>query len=401
MDRVSHTVSRLFAAVLFAALLLAPGSVPAVEWEPYGFIRFDAHYDDSRMQDHQFPMWVLSEDERAGPKDNSDANVHPRLTRLGSRFTGFDVGPDWKLRGVIEIDFQNGGSESREIIRMRHGYVEIARGDWRLLAGQTWDLMSPLFPAVNNDGMMWNAGNLGDRRPQARLTWAPAVAGGELQIAVAAGQTGAVDNQDLDGDGAIDGIDAAEPNWQTRAGFARALPNGGKVQCGAWGTYAKEETVHPVAGERTFETWAGGVDLKLWPVSRFGIEGEIWAGENLSDVRGGIAQGVNPLTGNEVAAQGGWAQLVLDAGGGVTLLAGYSLDDPDDEDVPTLEEVSCKKPGISSTGRTRNEVMWGMVRYRPWQPLVLAGEYQYWTTEFAGLDEGDDNRVDVHVTLLF
>ena len=66
--------ARAVAAVFLVVLALAgrghasSSSPPPVQF--YGFLRLDGVYDDSRMQHHQYAFWVLSEDEKAGPKDD-------------------------------------------------------------------------------------------------------------------------------------------------------------------------------------------------------------------------------------------------------------------------------------------------------------------------------------------
>src|SRR5213075_2902130 len=80
------------------------------------------------------------------------------------------------------------------------------------LFGQTWDIISPLFPSPNDDTLMWNAGNIGDRRPQFRYTYEPARR--PLSVSVGLGLTGAIDAQDLDANGIRDGEDSGLPNVQ-------------------------------------------------------------------------------------------------------------------------------------------------------------------------------------------
>ena len=74
--------------------------------------------------------------------------------------------------GLIEIDFYGGGAENKPRPQLRHAYADIAWVDsgWNMLAGQTWDLISPLNPWTLNYSVAWWAGNIGFRRPQIRLT---------------------------------------------------------------------------------------------------------------------------------------------------------------------------------------------------------------------------------------
>ena len=362
-------------------ILMSAGTAASGETRFYGFIRFDAILDDSRLSHHQFPNWVLSEDPSRGGENNGHFGMHPRLTRMGVKFKPVDLENDRSLRGVIETDFQNGGSESRQILRIRHAYFNLRMGAFHFLAGQTWDLISPLYPAANIDGLMWNTGNLGDRHPQARLTYKPA--NGHLNAALALGQTGAVDRKDLDGNGVLDGSEAMQPFVQARVGLAL-----NKIKAGAWFHRGAEETATPVGGDSSFTSSVVGVDASVPLGSRLTIEGEGWSGSNLSDIRGGIGQGINLETGEEISSSGGWAHLAVRPAEGWKLFAGAMIDTPDEDDVP-------------EGGRTRNQALYLVGHYRPWKKFQAGLEYINWETEYKGLEAGTANRVDLHFTYYY
>ncbi len=392
-------------APLTAVILAFTGVASAgrADIEPYGFVRFDAIYDDSPMQQQQYAFWVLNEGKGGEGGGDPRATLHPRLTRLGLRITPYDIGDGAVARATVEVDFQNGGKESREMLRLRHGYFEIAAGDFCFLAGQTWDVIAPLFPAANNDGMMWNAGNLGDRRPQARVTWAPSSGAKGLRVAVAVTQVGAVDGADLDGNGTLDGIDGARPGIEGRIGIASKHREGGgpEIRAGIWGHRANLETATQVGGKTDFESWSAGGDLFFRLSNRFSFEGEAWTGKNLSDVRGGIGQGINMVTGRGISSIGGWAQLAVKPAKKWSLFIGATLDDPDDGD---LAEDTAEEPREATGGdppRTRNRALFGVVRFRPWPMFRLGVEYLNWKTEYAGKGKGTDNRFDTHGTFYF
>lgn len=215
----------------------------------YGFLRLDFQYDDSRANNAQTIGWILSEDPTApsgganpvgaNGRNNENFNMHPRLTRFGVDLDGGVVQSlaGAKLTGKVEVDFFNSGlagqSESREALRMRHGWLKLTWGDLSLLAGQTNDLISPLFPVVNADLVMWGAGNLGDRRPQVRIDWAKPMGESKLLLQAMAGLTGADDNQNLDANGSLfrDGDTSGRPTLQARAAFAFPMA-GGKAEVG-------------------------------------------------------------------------------------------------------------------------------------------------------------------------
>ena len=72
--------------------------------------------------------------------------------------------------GKIEIDFQGAcdGTDNKGAVLLRHAYVEVENDDFRLLAGQTWDVISPLNPGMLMYSVGWEAGNIGYRRAQLR-----------------------------------------------------------------------------------------------------------------------------------------------------------------------------------------------------------------------------------------
>lgn len=339
----------------------------------HGFVRLDVIFDDSRMQNPQFPFFVLSEPDGSDP----ELTIHPRLTRVG-------LDAEQRLEdtvdvaGKIEIDFQAGGSESRQLIRLRHGYLALESGMVEVLAGQTWDLISPLWPAANNDGMMWNAGNLGDRRPQLRVTALPALGAGTLRLAAAAGLTGAIDGQDVDMNGRPDGLDATLPTAQMLAEMRLAPLLGG-----VWAHYARES----LDDGTDFESLAVGAHVKLDITEDIWVQGEGWYGQNLDDVRGGIGQNVN-AGGEEIRSTGGWIEAGARPLPPYQVAVGFTIDDPIDEDVD---------PGA----RERNMALYLAQQLRPWKPVMFALEYLFWTTDYQDAARGRAHRVDAHASFFF
>ena len=347
--------------------------------QPYGFVRLDVIFDDSRLSHPQFPNYVQSEP--AG--SDGSLTIHPRLTRFGVKIAKQEVTSNVNVSGQIEIDFQNGGSESRQTPRMRHGFATLHFENAELLLGQTWDLISPLYPAPNSDGLMWNAGNMGDRRPQLRATLTPN--GGNLKLAGALAMPNAVDRKDLDGNGGIPGFDGADAGIPLVEGLIEVNTNG--LRLGAWGHWGREKTATPVGGKTAFDTYSLGGHFRI-PFGKAWIQGEAFYGQNLSDLRGGIGQNVNTITGQEIQSKGGWAEIGIKATDTVTLTAGGTLDDPKDGHIPT-------------GGRTLNHTLYGVYKYRPVSAFQIAAEYLYWKTEYNGSATGKANRIDLHATLYF
>ena len=231
--------------------------------------------DDSRLSHHQFPNWVLSEDPSKGKENDGHFGMHPRLTRMGVKFEPVEQENGNSLHGVIETDFQNGGSESRQILRIRHAYFNLKMGAFHFLAGQT----------------------------------------------------GAVDRKDLDRNGVLDGSEAMRPFVQARVGLAQK-----RLKAGVWTHWGAEETATPVGGDSSFTSMVVGVDASVALSAKLAFEGEGWSGSNLSDIRGGIGQGINQDTGEEIASAGGWGHLVVKPNPRWKLFAGAMMDAPDEDE---------------------------------------------------------------------
>ena len=59
-------------------------------------------------------------------------------------------------------------NENQATIQIRHAYAEVYNDNFRLLAGQTSDLISPLVTHTVNYSVGWAGGNIGFRRMQVR-----------------------------------------------------------------------------------------------------------------------------------------------------------------------------------------------------------------------------------------
>jgi len=358
----------------------------------YGFLRLDLDVDSQRANNDQTPLFITSADPRIGKRGAGDFSMHPRLTRFGVDYSGPRIAAlgDSKLSGKLELDFENGGSESRQIIRIRHGYLKM---DWdnqfSILAGQTWDVVSPLFPTVNNDTLMWNAGNLGDRRPQFRLAWEPKYGQGQWSFSGAAGLMGAIDAQDLDNNGYRDGEESGRPNAQARVGYAHSSwVKDQRASFGVSGFYGWLNTSRAIAGRTDFRSQLVNLDYTVPLNSRLSLRGEGWWGRNLSDVRGGVGQGINLANGREIRARGGWSELSLRLFRRWSLHPGYTTDDPVDAD-------------ISGGGRTRNRAFYVGNRITPGGNFLLGFDYLRWRTDYKGFLPGISNRVNIFLQYSF
>ena len=134
----------------------------------YGYIKGDASYDSARSYPGNYILWVNSSTTN---DDGKGFNLTANQTRFGVRINGPDDG-NVKSSGLVEIDFYGSAPENKASPMMRHAYLNIEwpKDRFSILAGQTSDVISPLWPDTLNYTVMWDAGNIGYRRPQIRLT---------------------------------------------------------------------------------------------------------------------------------------------------------------------------------------------------------------------------------------
>jgi hypothetical protein len=357
----------------------------------YGFLRLDLIGDSQRPNNPQTIFFINSPDPRAGNSDSGDLTLHPRLTRLGLDFTGPRIGAlgNARLTGKLETDFANGGTESRQIIRIRHAYLNVAWQEFSLLAGQTWDTVSPLLPTVSNETVLWNAGNVGDRRPQLRAAYEPQAGEGKLSFIGGIGLTGAIDALDLDANGIRDGEESSRPSIQARIGYSHPIWSKDRMaSIGISGYYGFMKTGRPVNETTEFRNQLINIDYTLPITAWLSLKGEGWWGRNMSDIRGGAGQGLNTATGRPIRGRGGWSEAGLRVSRIFSFHPGFSTDDPVDEDLP-------------ARGRTRNRTFYVANRITPGGGFLLGIDYLRWKTSYLGLQPGVDNRFNLFLQYSF
>jgi hypothetical protein len=276
-------------------------------------------------------------------------------------------------------------AESRATPRIRLAYMDITKDELGLRVGQDWDVISPLMPSIDLETLLWNAGNLGDRRPQIQGRWVQKDESkdGHFEAKVALGLTGAITNQDLDTGslaGERDGFDSGMPHVQARGGWR---PNGEKsCEIGVWGLYGQIQTDTAFGGHTRFDTWCGGADVTVPLTKDVSVKGEVWTGENLGDVRGGIGQTINTTNGKKIAAIGGWSEMIWKPTDMCQLHVGGSIDDPKNSD---LNNGNPTKNWTAYVGTVRS-----------WSNLFKTGlDVIYWETDYQAVGVGNTLRFDL------
>jgi hypothetical protein len=366
----------------------------------YGYLKLDAFQDSARTDIGNFPRWVYSRSTH--PKD-AQFGMTTHQSRFGLNFKGPDKN-NYKTTANVEMELYGGGAEAKPNVGMRHAFVQIEfpNDDFKLLMGQTWDVMSPLLPTTVNYNPAWWAGNIGMRHPQIRLTKGVKVSEqSKLIIAAAAvrpiGETGPF----IFGDS---GFDAGKPLFQGR--IALQFPTygaKGKGEIGISGHTGEEEYDYNAARQKAVaKTESLGLDLSLPLSKNFGLKGEAWKGKNLDQFAGGINQGtvLTSATGTTVLryisptawtgtfqsltsikSQGGWFELNFGPYAKQWRYnIGASMDNPEDTIMP-------------DASRIRNESRWVNAFYDLNDFTQFALEYTTWDTKYKNRLSGTNGRL--------
>jgi hypothetical protein len=354
---------------------------------PYGSLWGSAIYASQRTAPGPFILYIAS----ATTEGEDDFVIDTRRTRIGVDVSGPKV-PMFgcaETAGKLEIDFHGVfgtfeglrvvGPENQTGLQLRHAYAEVKNEDFRLLAGQTWDLVSPLYPGMLTYAVGWGAGNIGFRRMQIRYERYLHMADDSvitLQGAIA---------QDI----ALDFINYAESaNWpvlQGRCGYTTgALGPCQPLTIGVSGHVGEQGFDFPAVDllnlpardDARIETWSLNADAR-WPITpRFGVQGEFFTGRNLSTFLGGVIQGINRETRQPIATTGGWIDVWYDWTDRLHSHVGYGIDNPRDTEVATRDRMS-------------NSVLFGNLSFDILPKMTVGLELSYWETKYKNLEPGE------------
>jgi hypothetical protein len=341
---------------------------------PYGAFWADMIYATERTNPGAFTFFVLSE-ERQG---EDTLTIDARRSRFGFNLTGPDIPIDGGLQsgGQLEIDFQGDFIiENRAEMLLRHVYWEAKNDRQRILVGQTWDVLSPLYPRTLNYAVGWLAGNIGFRRAQFRYESFGFVSDDVAWILQSSL------NQDIVPDFTTSpGVVRESTNWPVfeARGALKLNPDAGEqaTTLGVSGhigetgfdflTAGPPPLNLPPVDDGRFETWSYSVDFSAPIGDRASFQAEFFRGRNLSPFLGGVGQGVCPCTRTGIDSIGGWADLRYAWTDFLSTSVGYGVDDPEDGDL--------------LFGRSYNQFIYSNVLVALTDALSTGIEVTYWKT---------------------
>ena len=365
------------------------GDKPGFEVNWYSQVKLDASWDQNPTSHGNYVMWV-----KAQTLDENDAqfNMTHRATRLGLRAKSTGI-EEATLSGNVEVDLYGGGDENKALLLLRHAYFTVQSGQWKLLAGQSWDLIAPLNPATLNYPVLWGAGNISYRRPQVSLfysltsseqTKAEIAAGAFRTIGSDLTPTFPLDSGET-ADGTEDGGDAAIPSLQALFDVNHKTASGTSVRGGVSGLWGRLRSETNLGHNENYESWAACAHFMVSWASGAGFSGEVFTGSNLGTYCGSILN-TNRVDG--LATTGGWASAWVKLDKKTTLTGGFGVDDPKDED-------------LSTTERSRNQVVFGNLKYAVVAPVMFGVELSQWQTDYVDADAAKAVRVETSFIMNF
>lgn len=353
----------------------------------YGFMRFDMAYDNSSVKsffDGAGNGWALPE----GTKSDDDSfEATARVTRFGIKAQSKGE-EGLVVSGVIEADFCGDGTSSSAEPRLRHGYVKL---DWpddgfSILGGQTWDVVSPLYPNMVDAAVGWFSGNIGFRRPQLRATKIFDL-DGESNVEFAAAISRPADSSTYPT--AIDsGTDSGVPNFQGRVALTTPMLFERKATIGLSSHYGREEIDYNAGGSDDFKSHSLNLDFTQPITDMLSFKGELYEGRNLDSYLGGIGQGVNAATFEEIDSVGGWGGLSLTPFKKWIFNAGLAVEDVDAQDV-------------NDAAREYNQTMFANCIYNIDTNVSTGLELQHNRTEYKDSDNGNNTRAQMMLMYSF
>ena len=323
---------------------------------PYGALWADAVFATERTHPGPFSLYVFSR----GAQGESAFTIDARRTRLGLNFTGPEIPllGDAASGGRLEIDFHGDFiTENRASLLLRHAYWEATTDEYRILIGQTWDVMSPLLPNTLSYAVGFDAGNIGYRRTQFRYERYVALRdSARLILQGALSQDIVTDfptepgvRREASGWPVLQGRIAFE--WQPERTEGKPFTFGVSGHIGESGFDFTAPGPPPLSlppeDDARFITWSFNVDFRVPFSNRTGLRGEFFTGANLSAFLGGIGQGVCGCVRKPIHSTGGWLELWHDWNARWHSHVGFGIDDPRNRDT---RAPSPPRPG---TARSR------------------------------------------------
>jgi len=381
----------LLAAVLLLATGLQASEGPSFNVDWYGQIQLDATRDQNPTSGN-YAVYVLQQETDV---DRKRLSITHRQSRLGLAAVGSGYG-QFDINANLEFDFYGSGNgvDERATLRLRHAYFTVARSGFSLLAGQSYDLVSPLRPSMLNASPMCQGGDLGYYRPQVTLSYT-GHPNHQTDVTFSTGLF-RVDAFDLETevslaaeavstDGVTDGVANGVPAFQGQIDLKHNFVSGGEFRGGFSTQFSRMRAQDSNGTYRDYESHAIAAHLYLEMANGFGISGEAYSGYNLGTYNGNI--GLSD-TFEGLGSTGGWTSAWYRLSPKFKLGTGVGLDNPEDKN-------------LDAGTRSQNQVMFGNIQYSPVAPVTMGLELSQYKTDYIGSETAKNIRVQSSFALRF
>ena len=136
---------------------------------PYGYLWGNTVYSTERTSPGSYTLYVLSASARPETTSSSSTSgtrgwASTWSGRKSPSSTAPRAAARWKSTSKTAVLT----TENKPTVLLRHAYFDVKDDDFRFLVGQTWDVISPLYPGMLMYSVGWDAGDIGYRRAQFR-----------------------------------------------------------------------------------------------------------------------------------------------------------------------------------------------------------------------------------------
>lgn len=354
---------------------------------PYGTVYFNAFANSSGTNNTDVPLWAAGSDQK-----NTGASL--RQTRFGARIEGARMGGA-AVTGVIEADFYGGlpavgVGENFGVVRLRVAKLRLEWEKTSLTVGQDWIIFAPQNPvsiAAAAIPQFAASGNLWSRLPQARVERSFGKGRFLLQAAVLSPTSG-------DFPAGPDSPFLLQPGAASRSGvpsFESRVAYNGKNWFGTGKPGTLAASVHygrASVADTGIGSYGVAADWSFPVAPRVGFAGEMFFGENLAGLQGGVFQGYNADFGmasnsegqsgsvRSIRTRGGWAQVSFTPDvlrDRLTFYGSAGIDDPENDDLLSV---------TPRNWRSRNFSYAFNVIFKPIPQVSIGGEFRRFETTY-------------------
>ena len=371
--------------------IFEPLSESGLKITPYGWLAFEAAYN-SRATDCDWTTDVVKK------RGGRTSTLSMQDSILGMRFETPEKVNGWKISGKGEFDFAGGDQNSYDF-HWRHLYFDATHDSgWSVLFGQTWHLWKMVAPSEIDGAWLENTGYPYRRSPQIRVTkkWEWEDSSLEARVGIVKGGPGM--GGDRDGDGIQDNSSSAWPLVQGALVYDRKAAweeSDRRWLVGIGGMYGRDRSHRMMddgEGNPVYNGTDDEYDSKMIMLAasvpfldKFTLTGQIFAGDNLGGIQGGIGQRVAyremGKKGREVSTIGGFVDLSYAFNDRLTIAGGYGFDDPTDSEAE------------HAGGLLYNDRAYVNAIFKILHNFRVGLEYARLNTKYSDVGNRDDDRI--------